>query len=113
MQKINGEDELKNVPNDFIIHTFPDFDESHGRFMDTAALIENLDLIISVDTAVAHLAGGLGKPVWLLLPSAPECRWGCHKKDSPWYPTMKLIQADHHGWASVVKTIITTLNGGS
>jgi tetratricopeptide (TPR) repeat protein len=59
---------------------------------DTAALIANLDLVIAVDTAVAHLAGAMGKPVWLLLPKNPDWRWLLDREDSPWYPTMRLFR---------------------
>jgi ADP-heptose:LPS heptosyltransferase len=61
-------------------------------FADTAALVSQLDLVIAVDTAVAHLAGALGKPVWVLLPLAPDWRWMLGRKDSPWYPTMRLFR---------------------
>ncbi len=64
-----------------------------GDFADTAAVVENLDLVVSVDTAVAHLAGALGKPVWLLLPYVPEWRWLLDREDSPWYPTHALVPA--------------------
>jgi len=71
-------------------------------FSDTAAMIANLDLMISVDTAVAHLAGALGKPVWTLLPYVPEWRWLLDRDDSPWYPTMRLFrQAAPGDWKSV------------
>jgi len=63
-----------------------------ASFADTAALIDNLDLVISVDTAVAHLAGALGKPVWLLLPYSPDWRWLLARADSPWYPGMRLFR---------------------
>jgi tetratricopeptide (TPR) repeat protein len=59
---------------------------------DTAALIANLDLVVAVDTAVAHLAGAIGKPVWLLLPKNPDWRWLLDREDSPWYPTMRLFR---------------------
>lgn len=71
-------------------------------FSDTAAVIANLDLIISVDTAVAHLAGALGKPVWTLLPFVPDWRWLVGREDSPWYPTMCLFRQTHPGgWNGV------------
>ncbi len=73
-------------------------------FMDTAAVIENLDLVISVDTAVVHLAGALGKQVWTLLPFIPDWRWMLDREDSPWYPTMRLFRQPGHGdWRSVMK----------
>ena len=60
-------------------------------------IIENLDLIISVDTSVAHLAGAMGKRVWLLLPFLPDWRWMLNRNDSPWYPTMKLFRQKNSG----------------
>ncbi len=75
-------------------------------FADTAGLIESLDLVITVDTAVAHLAGGLGKPVWLLLPRFAEWRWLTDREDSPWYPTMRIFrQPEPRNWAVVVQRI--------
>ena len=76
-------------------------------FAKTAAAISRLDLIISVDTAVAHLAGALAKPIWLMLPFAPEWRWLLDRKDSPWYPSMRLFrQPAPDDWASVVTRIV-------
>ena len=75
-------------------------------FADTAALIEALDLIITVDTAVAHLAGALGKPVWIMLRHAPCWRWLRNRDDSPWYPTARLFrQATQGDWDPVVEAI--------
>ena len=65
-----------------------------GDFADTAAAIMALDLVITVDTSVAHLAGALGKPVWLLLPYAPDWRWLQARSDSPWYPSARLFRQD-------------------
>ena len=61
-------------------------------FADTAALIEHLDLVISIDTSVVHLAGALGKPVWLMDRFIPCWRWLIERRDSPWYPTLRLYQ---------------------
>jgi tetratricopeptide (TPR) repeat protein len=80
-----------------------DFTGDLHNFADTAAFIESLDLVITVDTAVAHLAGALGKPVWTLLPFEPIWQWGLDREDSPWYPTMRLFRQPSRGdWASVI-----------
>ncbi|HSZ55892.1 MAG TPA: tetratricopeptide repeat-containing glycosyltransferase family protein [Tepidisphaeraceae bacterium] len=77
---------------------------------DTAALIANLDLVICVDTAVAHLAGALARPVWLLLPFAPDWRWMWDRADSPWYPTMRLFRQSSPGnWAGVIAGVVDAL----
>lgn len=87
-----------------------DYTEELHDFADTAALIENLDLVISVDTAVAHLVGSMGKPVWVLLPFAPDWRWMLNCSDSPWYPTMRLFRQDRPGdWPSVIDRVVTEL----
>jgi tetratricopeptide (TPR) repeat protein len=83
-----------------------DYTEEIRDFSDTAALIENFDLVISVDTAVAHLAGALGKPIWTLLPFAPDWRWMLNREDSPWYPTMRLFRQPAPGdWESVISKV--------
>src|SRR5262249_42026271 len=63
-------------------------------FAETAALISCLDLLITVDTSVAHLAGALALPTWILLPHTPDYRWLLDREDSPWYPTMRLFRQD-------------------
>jgi tetratricopeptide (TPR) repeat protein len=86
------------------------FGEELKDFTDTAALIENLDLVICVDTAVAHLAGAMGKPVWVLLPFIPDWRWMLNRKDSPWYPTMRLFRQHTRGdWSEVFQRITADL----
>jgi len=82
-------------------------------FADTAALVSNLDLVISVDTSLAHLAGALGKPVWILLPFAPDWRWLLDRDDSPWYPTARLFRQDASRlWDSVIARVHEALRGG-
>jgi hypothetical protein len=72
-------------------------------FDDTAALIESLDLVVSVDTSVAHLAGALGRPLWVMLPHSPDWRWMLERDDSPWYPTARLYRQESPGdWAGVI-----------
>jgi tetratricopeptide (TPR) repeat protein len=71
--------------------------EELGDFSDTAALMSQLDLVISVDTSVAHLAGALGKPVWILVTHVPDWRWLLERDDSPWYPTARLFRQDATG----------------
>jgi tetratricopeptide (TPR) repeat protein len=81
-------------------------------FADTAGLVGNLDLVISVDTAVVHLAGGMGKAVWTLLPYAPDWRWLLGREDSPWYPTMCLFRQGKAGdWSEVIGRAAAELTG--
>lgn len=80
-------------------------------FADTAALIAHMDLVISIDTAVAHLAGGLGKPVWVMLPFSPDWRWVQNREDSPWYPTARLFrQTGRRDWHGVVRRVTNALS---
>ncbi len=93
LQKYEGLNQLQDVPQNCTIHVFDQtFDQAHGAFMDTAAIMHELDLVISTDTATAHLAGAMGKPVWLLLPYATDWRWIVGRKDTPWYPTMRVFK---------------------
>jgi len=79
-------------------------------FVDSAAMIEQLDLIISIDTAVAHLAGALGKPTWLLLPYVPDWRWLLERSDSPWYPNTRIFRQKQPGdWSGVIDRVHTAL----
>ena len=79
-------------------------------FTDTAAIVANLDLVITVDTSVAHLAGAMGKPVWILLPHAPDWRWLKDRTDSPWYPTARLFRQTVAGrWGDVLDRVAADL----
>ncbi len=107
LQRQYGADQINNLPDGFFIHDFgPDFDTTHGRFMDTAAVISNLDLVITVDTAIAHLSGALGTQTWILLPSVAEWRWMTDGTTTPWYPQARLFrQQTHDDWKSVINEI--------
>lgn len=87
-----------------------DFSADISDFADTAALIDNLDLIITVDTAVAHLAGAMGKTVWVLIPMNPDWRWMLERTDSPWYPTMRLFrQQTFQSWEKPIQRMADAL----
>ena len=87
-----------------------DLTEDLRDFADTAALLANFDLVITVDTAVAHLAGALGKPVWTLLPTASDARWLVGREDTPWYPTMRLFRQRVAGdWGEVIERVAEAL----
>ena len=78
--------------------------------MDTAALMKCLDLVVTSDTSIAHLAGALGVPTWVVLPQAPDWRWMLHRQDSPWYPTMRLFrQAQAGSWTEVMHRVAEAL----
>ena len=96
-----------------LLPPFPliDYTNEIHDFADTAALISCLDLVITIDTAVAHLAGALGKPVWLMLPPTGDWRWMTNREDSPWYPSMRIFrQSPENGWGDVITNIIHALS---
>ncbi|NTV49853.1 MAG: tetratricopeptide repeat protein [Geobacteraceae bacterium] len=103
LQLGNGAEEAKTSPAGMKL---VDLTDQIHDFADTAALIEQLDLVISIDTAVAHLAGALGKATWLLLPYAPDWRWLLERSDSPWYPTMQIFRQEKPGdWGGVIDLV--------
>ncbi|MFQ5455541.1 MAG: tetratricopeptide repeat protein [Nitrospirota bacterium] len=103
LQKGTPADQLSESPENMSI---VNIGEQLMDFSDTAAVIQNLDMVISVDTAIVHLAGALGKPVWTLLPFMPDWRWMQNREDSPWYPTMRLFRQPEAGdWKSVIANI--------
>lgn len=107
LQKGAAAQKVKNPPPAM---EWVDWTKELHDFADTAALIANFDLVIACDTAVAHLAGAMGRPVWTLLPFAPDWRWMLERSDSPWYPTMRLFRQPHPGdWSSVLERVATEL----
>ena len=99
--------ERERVPKLSLVSHEPDLKD----FADTAALIEQLDLVITVDTAVAHLAGALAKPMWVLLPAVPDWRWLLQRTDSPWYPTARLIRV-RQDWDQIISQLSSDLATG-
>jgi hypothetical protein len=112
LQKNFGLDQLAQCPPWLKIESpGPDFDNGPGAFLDTAAVMKNLDLVITSDTAVAHLAGALGCETWVALKKIPDWRWQLDRPDSPWYPTMRLFRQQTAGdWTSVFSEIASALN---
>src|SRR5262245_43186654 len=89
LQRQHGLEQLVQVPSDVSIEILgTDFVGGDHAFVDTAAAISNLDLVITVDTSVAHLSGALGKPTWVAIQYVPDWRWMLDRADSPWYPTI-------------------------
>ena len=81
--------------------------------MDTAAIMTHLDLVISPDTAIVHLAGALGVPTWLMLPTIPHWVWLLDRTDSPWYPSTRLFrQTDAGNWGPVIESMSKALSSG-
>jgi len=99
-------------PQSAILDLGDRLDQTPGAFMDTAAVMMNLDLVISSDTAVPHLAGALGVPVWVALPLVPDWRWLLEREDSPWYPTMRLFRQTRYGqWEDVFERMAEEMKG--
>jgi tetratricopeptide (TPR) repeat protein len=108
LQKGAGVDQLKMLPKN---RQFENYGEAFADFADTAAVIAQLDLVVTVDTAVAHLAGAMGRPAWVMLPSVPDWRWLRDREDSPWYPSLRLFRRGAgEAWAPVVDRIAEALN---
>ena len=111
LQKNDGVEQLSDLPASMIVETLGDyFDAGPDAFVDTVAAMMSLDLVITSDTAIAHLAGALGRPVWLLLQHVPDWRWLLDRSDSPWYPTMRLFRQPRPGdWAGAFADIASEL----
>lgn len=109
LQKGEGEAQVAAVS--FAVETPPGLDGGADAFIDTAAIMPALDLVVTSDTSVAHLAGALGCPVWMALRRVPDWRWMLDRSDSPWYPSMRLFRQTRDGdWAPVFAAIAAALS---
>ncbi|HYV34969.1 MAG TPA: tetratricopeptide repeat protein [Gemmataceae bacterium] len=111
LQKGPGAEQLAALGTQFSVQDLGyRLDATAGPFMDTAAVMKNLDLVIACDTATAHLAGALGVPVWVALSVTPDWRWLLERADTPWYPTMRLFRQKRLGdWDDVFQQMTTQL----
>jgi hypothetical protein len=110
LQKGPGAEQMSGIGERFPILDLSDRLDKAGAFLDTAAVMMNLDLVVTADTAVAHLAGALGVPVWTLLMLTPDWRWLLDRSDTPWYPTMHLFRQKRFGdWAEAFEHIAAEL----
>jgi Flp pilus assembly protein TadD len=108
LQKGEGEDQIAAAG--FPVEVLAGLDDGPDAFVDTAAAMLALDLIVTSDTSIAHLAGALGRPVWVALRRVPDWRWLLDRSDSPWYPTMRLFRQETDGeWASVFAAMAEAL----
>ncbi|HCS55007.1 tetratricopeptide repeat protein [Rubinisphaera sp.] len=106
LQMDADDDELKTWPGEIISAK-----DKVKDFADTAAILQEIDLLITVDTAICHLAGAMQRPVWNMLPHTPDWRWHLNREDSPWYPSMQLYRQPRWGdWKAVVEKIAAELN---
>jgi Tfp pilus assembly protein PilF len=107
LQKGFGTDQIAELDGRFAVS---DIGSRFGDFMDTAAVMRNLDLVISLDSSLAHLAGALGVPIWMAIPIAADWRWLTEREDSPWYPTMRLFRQKRWGdWDEVFSRMAVEL----
>lgn len=104
-----GVEQLQELKNRHPV-VFENIDTKNGRFMDTMAIMHNLDLVITVDTSIAHIAGAMGVPVWLILPKCSDFRWFTDRTDSVWYPTMRIFrQKPYEEWDPVLEELCNAL----
>lgn len=111
LQQVNGLEQIEPLKTSWNLwQPGAEYQAEVGSFIETAALIQNLDLVITCDTAIAHLAGSLGVPVWVLLSPLPEWRWLLNRTDSPWYPTARLFRQNQLGdWDPVIDQVKSEL----
>jgi hypothetical protein len=105
-----GDDAVAQLRGSVYRERVVDWTDEFEDFTDTAALISNLDLVIAVDTSVAHLAGALGKPIWLMNRFNTCWRWLLDREDSPWYPTARIFRQPSQGdWTPVIASVAIAL----
>jgi tetratricopeptide (TPR) repeat protein len=110
LQKGEGLEQLQELDVPFGLFVPGELDEANGPFMDTAAIIANLDLVITSDTVIPHLAGAIGTHVWLLLSKSADWRWLLDREDSPWYPTMKIFrQRELNDWDELFHRVVAEM----
>ncbi|HEY8288835.1 MAG TPA: glycosyltransferase family 9 protein, partial [Acetobacteraceae bacterium] len=108
LQKGEGEDQIGAKA--FAVETLPGLDEGSDAFIDTAAVMAVVDLVVTSDTSIAHLAGALGRPVWVALRKVPDWRWMLERSDSPWYPSMRLFRQTRDGdWTEIFQAMADRL----
>jgi hypothetical protein len=109
LQKGSAAEQLTDLPSDLFVW---DSSRDDRDLAETAALIATLDLVITTDTCIAHLAGAMGKPVWILLPHLGDWRWMQDIETTPWYPTARLLRQQTAGdWSEVMSLVIRELGG--
>jgi hypothetical protein len=113
LQKGVGSDQMAQLGGRFpVVDLGPRLDETTGPFLETAAVMHHLDLVMTVDTSLGHLAGALGVPVWIAQAFAPDWRWQWGREDSPWYPTGRLFRQTEWGrWEPVFARMAEALYG--
>jgi len=111
LKKLTPSLALPRKPGRQRVAAIDDFSSGFGDFIESAAAVSALDLVITVDTAMAHLAGALGKPVWVLLPWVTDWRWMLSRDDNPWYPTMRLFRQERgEPWSAVIARVASDLS---
>jgi len=106
LQQGVGAEQVADVREIFSVATLGGVADGDGAFVDTAAIVTRLDLVITSDTALTHLAGALGVPTWVVLPHAADWRWGVAGDSCPWYPTVRLFRQPRPGdWKSVFRRV--------
>ena len=110
LQKGLGTSQLEAMPQGMTVECFDKLDDSPDAFIETAAIMANVDLVVTPDTSLAHLAGALAQPVYVMLKEVPDWRWFLQRDDSPWYPTMRLFrQKSFDDWDSAFSLLYSSL----